>query len=819
MKKLSSTQSNRNVQADGHISLSTYSQDVRRKVSFAEQSTSLSMNTIAGDEQIEQMLDPLESVINTTSNSEHSTFRLQIPFMSNFRIIWLDSNFTKLNADFEYMINQLRHIIDVINPFTDPEVCKDFIRKKIDETIFLIVSNDVEQSIICDIHQISQIHCIFIFCQNKPKKTRWIKNWKKIIGFFMCINTIYERIKQETERHCRDSRTTSISSVDLNRFDTSFMYTLILREILSEMNYDVTAKKQLTQFYREYYYNDPWTQKDIDNFNQNYELHTPIWWYTRFPFLYERLNEALRLQKTKTIIKMGFFIKDLHDQIEQLYRPTTEKITVYRGQGLSYAHFNQLRTIEGGLYFFNCFLSTTADRQVALSRAESSCSIEGSGQIGILFQITLDPTVGTAAPFASLNNVSFYFDREQEILFSTHTVFRIGEIKSIGDYLWQVDLLLVSDDDDDLIKRIEYMRNMTSGTTGWDRLSKLLLKMDKFEEAKEVLEVSLENSNDNDLERLGHRYHLMGQIENSQHNYKQALFFYDKASQIYQTHSSSIHLDMSVIYNDIGSVYKNTEEYTKALEYFQMALDYQDKSNPLAHSNLVLIYNNMAEVHKVMKQYSDALNILEKLSTTYKRSSVLYDYPTMSIIYISKAEVYFDMGSYSEALELFRKVSNMYKCCHPQNFIDIANVYNRIGEIYQRWDKHLKAFAYYEQSLKNYHIAFNILFKQLPMNVSNLAILYSKIAHVHTNMNNYSMALTLYQKSLEILERSFQFKHPDLASTYANIGHIYKNMGKHDKALISYRQAMKIARQSLPENHRHFLIYQKYVTEFQQTFQ
>ncbi|CAF1417308.1 unnamed protein product [Adineta steineri] len=765
------------------------------------------------------MLDPLESVINTTSTSEHSTFPLQIPFMCDFRIIWLDSNYTKFNADFKYMIDQLRPIIDVINPFTDPERCKDFIKKKTDETIFLIVSNDIEQSIICDIHQMSQIHCIFIFCQNKPKKTRWIQNWTKIIGFFTRINEIYEKIKQETQRYRRDSIAISIASVDLNRFDSSFMYTLILKEILSEMNYDVTAKKQLTQFYREYYYNVPSTQKKIDNFNQNYELHTPIWWYTGFPFIYEILNEALRLQKTKIIIKMGFFIKDLHNQIEQLYTPATKKIIVYRGQRLSYAHFNQLRTLEGGLYFFNCFLSTTTDRQLALARAESSLSIEGSRQIGILFRITLDPTVGTAAPFASVNNEGYYSDKEQEMLFSAHTVFRIDKIQSIGDYLWQVNLSLVSDDDDDLMKNIEYMRNMTSGTTGWDRLGKLLLKMDKFKEAKEVLEVLIDNSNEIDLERLGHRYHLMGQVENSQHNYKQALFFYEKASQIYQTHSSATHLDMAVIYNDIGSVYKNTEQYTEALKYFQKALDNQDKSNPLSQSSLFLIYSNMAEVHKMVEQYSDALNILEKLSTSYKRSSVLYDYPTMSIIYISKAEVYFDMGSYSEALKLFRKASNMYKYCHSQSCIDIANVYNRIGEIYQRLNEHPMAFAYYERSLQNFYIELHILSKKLPVNESSLAILYSKIAHVHTNMSNYSMALTLYKKTLEILERSSGLKQPDLASTHENIGHIYKNMGKHDKALISYRQAMKIARQSLPENHRQYLTYQKYVTEFQRTFQ
>ncbi|CAF4903395.1 unnamed protein product, partial [Rotaria sp. Silwood1] len=91
-----------------------------------------------------------------------------------------------------------------------------------------------------------------------------------------------------------------------------------------------------------------------------------------------------------------------------------------------------------------------------------------------------------------------------------HTVFRIGEIKKLEDRLWQVELSLLNDDNEDLKKLTEYIEEATQGSTGWDRLSKLLLKMEHFDKAEEVLDLLIENSVKDDVEGLRHRYHLMG---------------------------------------------------------------------------------------------------------------------------------------------------------------------------------------------------------------------------------------------------------------------------------------------------------------------
>jgi hypothetical protein len=59
------------------------------------------------------------------------------------------------------------------------------------------------------------------------------------------------------------------------------------------------------------------------------------------------------------IIKLGFFIGDLHRQIEQLHKEqfadpsSNQSFPVYRGQGMDKKQFEQMTTNKGGLLSFN----------------------------------------------------------------------------------------------------------------------------------------------------------------------------------------------------------------------------------------------------------------------------------------------------------------------------------------------------------------------------------------------------------------------------------------------------------------------------------
>ncbi|CAF4420927.1 unnamed protein product, partial [Adineta steineri] len=165
-------------------------------------------------------------------------------------------------------------------------------------------------------------------------------------------------------------------------------------------------------------------------FENEYHAQLAIWWYTFPSNIYSMLNKALRTLDTDAIITMGFFLSDLHQQIQQLYEQQVSSygrkpFLVYRGQGLTKSDFEKLETTKGGLMSFNNFLSTSTDKEMSLSFAQDAST--EPNKVGILFIISIDPCI-KSAPFASIKELS-YFKEEDEILFSMHTVFRVSTIK------------------------------------------------------------------------------------------------------------------------------------------------------------------------------------------------------------------------------------------------------------------------------------------------------------------------------------------------------------------------------------------------------
>ncbi|CAF4721515.1 unnamed protein product, partial [Rotaria sp. Silwood2] len=73
-----------------------------------------------------------------------------------------------------------------------------------------------------------------------------------------------------------------------------------------------------------------------------------------------------------------------------------------------------------------------------------------------------------------------------EILFPMHTVFRIGKIKKIKDRLWQVNLTLTSDNDQQLKPLTNHIRKENKKKNGWYRMTGLMITMNKFNKALEI---------------------------------------------------------------------------------------------------------------------------------------------------------------------------------------------------------------------------------------------------------------------------------------------------------------------------------------------
>ncbi|CAF1362822.1 unnamed protein product, partial [Adineta ricciae] len=245
--------------------------------------------------------------------------------------------------------------------------------------------------------------------------------------------------------------------------------------------------------------------------------------------------------------------------------------------------FEKLSTTIGGLLSFNNFLSASEKREKSLEF--TSLALGDPDKMGILFVITIDPNIFTT-PFASVGDLGYFKDKA-EILFSMHSVFRIGTVKPMSDknnLYCEVQLQLTADDDPQLRVLTERMESEVKGDKGWERLGRILLNIGQLDKAEELYTMLLEQTWD-ESDRAYYYYHL-GCLKRAQGDYKMAIEYYEKAFEIYQKTLPSNHPDLATSYHSIDSVYRNMGEYSKALTYFQRALNIRQHALPANHPHI-----------------------------------------------------------------------------------------------------------------------------------------------------------------------------------------------------------------------------------------
>ena len=488
---------------------------------------------------------------------------INIPMTQNVLLVWLDPNIDKDNDGCQNTIAHFRDAINNVDIFTDGEECIQFLNGMATEKACLIISGSLGQEIVPRVHDLLQVDAIFIFCSNKKQHERWTKNWPKIKGVFSEMKLLCEVLKQVAQQ-CDENAIsiTIMGSADspaknpVNRLDPSFMYTQIIKEIFLTIEFEQQHFDHFIEYCRKALDGNGKQLNYVEEIAQQYDQHLPIWWYTRDTFLYAMLNRVLRVMDVDVMVKMGFFIADLHRHIKQLHQTqfggdnANQRLTVYRGQGMTKDAFQKITTNTGGLISFNGFLSTSREHSTSLRFAEQAPKTDEL--VGVLFVMDIDPKV-SSAPFASVDEVGYYGSGEQEVLFSMHTVFRIREVTSIGENnrLVQVQLNLASDKDNDLCDLINYIREATMPhASGWYRLGSILGDIGEAAKAQKLFESLLKQE---PVEiRQAPIYNQLGIIKARLGEYEEAIRYYERSIEIEERQFPSDHLILANSYNNIA---------------------------------------------------------------------------------------------------------------------------------------------------------------------------------------------------------------------------------------------------------------------------
>ena len=370
------------------------------------------------------------------------------------------------------------------------------------------------------------------------------------------------------------------------------------------------------------------------------------------------LNRALGRSDIDVIIKMGFFIGDLHRHIDELHKKqftsvnTNTKFVVYRGQGMSKNNFEKMLRTKGGLISFNNFLSTSKTDMVAMDFVKRALSKPDN--TGVLLVITVDPAQ-SSTPFASVSEVGYFKDEEDEILFSMHTIFRIKDIRPVDESprLFRVELELTNDNDNDLQMLTKRIREETyPDEEGWHRLGEVLVvKLGQSVKAEEIYRILLQDKTKDS--KKGQLYNRLGLCKLKQAEYEEAIPLYEKSIEMYEMHSSK---DPGIAwsFSNLGLVYSNMGEYEKALSYYEKALTIRQQLLLPNHVDLASSHNNIGNVCYNMGEYVKAFSYYEK-ALTIRQESLPSKHPDLATSYNNIGLVYNNMGEYAKALSSHEK--------------------------------------------------------------------------------------------------------------------------------------------------------------------
>ena len=426
------------------------------------------------------------------------------------------------------------------------------------------------------------------------------------------------------------------------------------------------------------------------------------------------LNLGLRKLDGDIIIRMGFFIADLHRQIDELHKEQFDtsqsysQFVVYRGQGMTKTEFDKLQQTKGGLLSFNNFLSTSKKREVSMRFARNGA--KNPDNVGILFVMTIQPDQSTI-PFASIAHISNYGPSEDEMLFAMHSVFRINDIKSMIDNpnIFIVDLTLTTDSDKDLQTLTDRIREECfPDARGWYRLGSVLYKMGQFDKAQQIYEMILERETVESFKAPV--YNQLGLMKYQQGEYEKAISFYEKSISIEEKKTPLPNENLSSYYNNIGGMYSNMGEHAKALSYYEKSRAIQEQSISPNYSNLAASYNNIGNTYFNMNDYTGALSNHEK-SLAFKKKLLPFNHPDLASSYNNIGVIYKNLGDYAKALSNYKESLAIRQISLSPNHPDLASTYNNMGVAYESMKNYSKALSFYE---KAFDIARNSLLANHP---------------------------------------------------------------------------------------------------------
>ena len=311
----------------------------------------------------------------------------------------------------------------------------------------------------------------------------------------------------------------------------------------------------------------------------------------------------------------------------------------------------------------------------------------------------------------TLETQGYYLNSESEILFSVDSIFRIGEIKQLEDKIWQIDLILIKNNDQQLRNYLQSIEDI-EGETAWQKLGFHFIHINQYDKAEELYKTLSESNSINNPKQLSLLNEQLGFIYHKKDDSINSLLYYRKSLKNYLIFLSQNDCSLLPIYLNIGILLRQQKNSNEAMKYLKCALNIALHSSPLDHLQISILYHYIAEIYEEDGIFVDAIQY------------------------------------YQSALE---SELNHFPIYH----LSIAKTYNKIGEMFYQIEDYTIAFSNFDKTLQ-------IQKKSLSPNHYMLAGSNYNLARALGGLQQYKEAIEYASRAVNIARHSFGSHHKDV---------------------------------------------------------
>jgi len=279
----------------------------------------------------------------------------------------------------------------------------------------------------------------------------------------------------------------------------------------------------------------------------------------------------------------------------------------------------------------------------------------------------------------------------------------------------------------------------------------------------------------------------------SQNNFNEGVNSFKQVIDVYQTQDKTLlsQAELTLLlkaHYELGKIYEKQNNIEGSASQFKAGLDLLNQVKITNSVEYGLLNNAMGRISLKRQNKEEAKNYLSKASESFKAIGV--DNANIVPQFIENtymmAVIYGDTGHIDQALKLLEDVlEKTEKENSPQTELDLALIYQSIGNMYLSKNDENKAVKFWDKSIDS-------SIKKYGEESFQTLNHYYNISQSLIKRNKYKISQKYVEKNMELCQKLFKPNVPKVAESFLMGGAMNFLTNNYDKALDCYTKATNI---------------------------